>query len=137
MPTTVPTYYIYCYWLWLASLLYIADIYKYPPIVSLGLATLFTMVYSYSYAPADRMIFITLWELAFLYITYTTWLRRGGRWACYNLICEVSLFLVYLLFLQWSGESFYSIYFVKNKAVQQRFKGTVFDYIYMRLTGYR
>lgn len=129
----VPLVFIYCYWLWAATLLYLMGANPYPPLASLVSAALFTFVYTNSIGvPLDRMIAINLFEISMVYFCYKTWVGRGRQ--PYNALPELALFAIYLLFLSANNETFHSIYFVKNWNFQQQFRGNVADYVRNRFS---
>ena len=123
-------YYIFCYWIWTVSLLYLLKIYPSPPIVSLAAAAIFTFFYAGAYARLDMFVLISLWEFGMLFIVYYTWRRRGGVWGEYSLGYDLFLFSMYLLFLSTQDHvNMREVYFVHNKKFHDTFKGSKIDYI--------
>lgn len=125
----VPRSYIFCVWLWVISFGYILGIYPFPHIIPLIGALTFTFVYSFFTMTWDRILFINLWESMFLYFTYQTWKSRGNTLEDYRLLPDVIIFMIYLLYLYYNNETFYSIYFIKNYFFQKKFKGNILEYL--------
>jgi hypothetical protein len=125
----IPRRFLFCYWLWVTSALYLFCIYPYSHLILLIGATIFTTVLViYNSSRIDMIVSIILWESFVLWVVYRKW-SQNNVVKQYRLLPDVVLFAIYLIFLYMSNETFYSIYFDKVSTVQKNYKGSLFNYI--------
>lgn len=125
--------YIYCYWLWILTLLYFLGLYPYSHIGSLFASLLFTSWYlligPLKITHWSKKVFIISWELFIFEI-----LRRatGRSWnpLTWNLQADLLLFILYNIYLYSQGETFFSVYFGSVLKDHSNPKQTILKYIY-------
>ena len=119
--------YIYCYWLWIVSLLFYLDIIKYSPLLSLIFGFIYTLFSNTFYYKAhySKKIFIIIFEFLILYIIFTKSKKI-------DLIFNILLFITYYIFIRLNGYTFKKIYFTEIPNTHNN-NDNLFQYIKKRL----
>lgn len=132
----VPTSYIFCYWIWLWTILFLFNITKYSPLpASIG-ALIYTAwsVFFSSWSkkfPPNFKYFITLLELiVVLSLLYKV--KKPIKSFFDNLYVNILVFIVYLGYIFTQNKTFTEIYFhdVPN---QKEFKNGINNYMNKRV----
>ena len=132
----VPTSYIFCYWIWLWTILYAVNIIKQSPLpASIG-ALIFT-TWNVFLSPwskkfkLDFSIFIVSLEiLVVALVAYK--LKNPVKGFLRDLYTNIIVFIIYLGYIFTQNKTFYQIYFV-DIPNQKEIGGGLSDYIHKRL----
>lgn len=135
----LPPYFIYCHWVWLWTILFSINLVKYSPLPSAIGALLYgikcliqnidNQIFKY------KFIFTALFcDISILSILLYK-LKNPAKSFVDDLIINIIVFIVYLLFLYFNNETFATIYYDKIPN-QEALKGSLGKYIFKRLTYY-
>ena len=132
----VPPQYIYCYWIWLWTLLHLFNIVKQSPLPS-SIGALFFTTWAVFLSPwnkkfkLDFSIFIV--SLEFLIVALLVYkLKNPIKGLFRYLNVNIIVFIIYLGYLFSQNKTFYQIYF-KDVPNEHEMKGNLFNYIHKRL----
>ena len=115
---------IYCVWLWIISIWFLLDIYPFSPLLGLILGLCFTVINNL-YNPANkdfnksRKYGIIVWELLVLLIV----LRKSRK---LDVVHNLVLFAIYLVYLFFNNTSFRDVYFNKLNNINSEFPSDSF-----------
>ena len=109
---------IYCVWLWLVSLFYIADIYPFSPLLGLILGLIFTTINNlfnpnYKNMSKSRKYGVIIWEF---FVLVAVLIKSKKLDIVHNLI----LFAIYQVYLFYNDTSFIDVYFNKLTSMYRR-----------------
>ena len=116
----VSDFLIYCLWIWIFTILNLLDFINYSLLYSSFFGLLFTIYNTFFVVNnnllQDRII-IVLIEIIVLCITiYKHFVIDNKKLFDVNdIIFNILLFIVYLLFIRLMGKSFYGLYFVEYR----------------------
>lgn len=98
---------IYCYWLILWVLLYNFNIISINPFPSLLLGLIFTIIFLNTIPNIDtRFIWICVfWHIVLLLMVDINYDKK-------TLLINILVFLIYILYLNFTNNSFYKVYFI-------------------------
>ena len=103
----VPILYIYCYWTWVITFLYLIRLFPYTPLLSVFIALIFTIYYNFLYLKTElKRSFIIISLELFIFI-----LLLNNYTGNIDLKFNILLFLTYNLILTIYNKTFYQIYF--------------------------
>ena len=132
----VPASYIFCYWIWLWTILYAVNIIKQSPLPSSIGALIFT-TWNVFLSPwskkfkLDFSIFIVSLEiLVVALLAYK--LKNPVKGFFRDLYTNIIVFIIYLGYIFTQNKTFYQIYFV-DIPNQKEIGGGLSDYIHKRL----
>ena len=97
---------IYCYWLWIISILFYFNIIPYSPLISLIISFSITFIYNLFFTtnvPLNRRIFIIILEFFFVYIVFSKTKKL-------DIIPNIVLFYIYNLYLFINNKNVINIY---------------------------
>ncbi len=132
----VPPQYIYCYWIWLWTALYLFNIIKQSPLPSSIGALIFT-TWAVFFSPwnkkfkLDFSIFIVSLEILIVALVAYK-LKNPIKGFFRDLYANIIVFIVYLGYLFSQNKTFYQIYF-KDIPNQNEIGGNLSNYIHKRL----
>lgn len=115
---------IYCVWLWIISIWFLLDIYPFSPLLGLILGLGFTVINNL-YNPANkdfnktRKYGIIIWELFVLLVI----LRKSRK---LDVVHNLVLFAIYLVYLFVNNTSFRDVYFNKLNNINTEFSSDSF-----------
>tara|TARA_B100001093_G_C26859197_1_gene1029091 strand:+ start:5009 stop:5437 length:429 start_codon:yes stop_codon:yes gene_type:complete len=132
----VPSSYIFCYWIWLWTILYTFNIIKQSPLpASVGalVYTVYAVFFSHwsNKFPWDFKIFISLFEtLVVFYLIYKS--KNLSKDFVKLIPFNLFVFLVYLAYIYTQNKTFSEIYF-KDLPNQEAYKKGLVNYQIKRL----
>ena len=103
----VNIYYIYCFWVWIFSLLFYFNIINYSTLFSLILGFIFTFyhnIFYYKSSDLQGRIFIIIFEFVILFLVY----KKSKK---LDILYNLFLFLVYNIFLKLNNKNITNLYF--------------------------
>lgn len=117
-------YYIYCLWIWVLSVLYFFNLFPFSLFYSSLLALLFTIYNSFIVTNNTILqikIIVTIIEIFVLSLNvYTHFYINNLDLIVYkDIIFNIILFCLYLIFLRLMGTNFYELYFVKYRKLKK------------------
>lgn len=142
----VPKYFIYCYWVWTWTILYLIGFAKPSPMLSSLITFLFTFYNQFfsSYRDIynlDFKITIVLLELfVFLLLFYFSGALNFSTMKFNidaffkDIYFNILIFGIYLFVLYRNNKTFHNIYF-EDIPKQMENRGSLFNYIYKRFFG--
>jgi len=120
---------IYCVWLWIVSIWFLLDIYPYSPLLGLILGLSFTIINNV-FNPQNknlnntRKYGIIFWELFVLLVV----LRKSRK---LDVVHNLVLFAIYLVYLFINNTSFRDVYFNKLRNIDNTYSNDSFiDHIF-------
>ena len=132
----VPTSYIFCYWIWLWTILYAVNVFKQSPLPA-SIGALVYTVYAVFFSPWankfpwDFKIFISLFEIAVsFYLIYKS--KNLSKDFVKVIPLNLFVFLVYLAYIYTENKTFTEIYF-KDIPNQHANKKGLYNYQIKRL----
>lgn len=134
----VPSSYIFCYWIWLWTILYACNLIKQSPLPASVGALVYT-VYAVFFSPWsnkfpwDYKIFVSLFEL--IVVFYLIYKSKNLSKDFVKLIpLNLFVFLVYLAYIYTENKTFVEIYF-KDIPNQHANKKGLYNYQIKRLNN--
>lgn len=109
---------IFCLWIWISTLLYYFDLQPFSMLYSAFFAVIFTIYYSLIYKknhrPIEYKIGIVVFEIGILGLNIYKhfYIDKKPLIVFKDILFNILLFLLYLVFLSLNNTNFYKLYFV-------------------------
>ena len=142
----VPKRFIYCYWVWTWTILYLIGIVKPSPMLSSLSAFIFTIynqlfsnfkdVYKWDFKIAIISFELFVFSLLFYYSGAIDFSKMSFNISLFfkDIYYNILIFTIYLFILHRNNKTFDTIYF-KELPTQVENRGSVFNYIHKRIFG--
>ena len=141
--------YVYCYWLWVISSIYLTIGLSFSPLIALIPAFIYTTIsqlFFHRYVHITKKIFLIVVEFLFVVLVA----RKSGElnplfdnnsslsfneklMACWNnmkghITINIALFVIYNVYLYINGTNFYKVYYMDLPKAHKNRKETVLQY---------
>lgn len=114
----LPISYIYCVWLWIWALLFYFGIVSFSPLLSLMVASIFTLYNAYRHKHTTFLlkIILTIVEIGFVLLI----INYSDKFTGYDFSINVLLFVIYLEYIWYNNTTFNEIYFELSPIMRQQ-----------------
>lgn len=145
--------YVYCYWLWMVSTIYLTFGLSFSPLISLIPAFIYTVIsqlFFFGYVHITKKIFLIVVEFSFVLLVVRKskeleplfdlndnysqlTLVEKLKLCWYNIkssiIPNILLFLIYNIYLYVNGTSFYKVYYTDLPRAHKKRNETLLQYL--------